>query len=204
MTPILKKKSSALLVFLCLLLLAAVGAAAQEPRPPRPGKGPGPLPELRRLAFLMGQWEEEITYAGREPGAEKGRGRWTARPAMGRFLMFNYEGLGSEGRYAAHGVLNYHAESQTYGLWWFDSEGGSAEYRGKLADDGALVLEHRGTADGKPFRERITYAPVSPAEVRTKIEQAYGDDEYKIYLEAIARRMRALPEPRPMDRPQIP
>jgi hypothetical protein len=188
-----------------LLCTLAFGVAiGQEPPPLPPGKGPGAQPELRRIAFLMGQWEEDITYAGREGDAAMGRGRWMARPAMGRFLMFNYEGEGPEGRYAAHGVLSFHAESQNYRMWWFDSSGGEAEYRGTLADEGTLVLEHRGTAEGKPFRERITYTRASPFEVRTRIEQAYGDEEYKLYLEAVARRMRAPAGPRRMNRPPVP
>lgn len=193
-------KASLLRLLLCAALLLADSAGGQEPprgqEPPQRGPGMQARPELRRLAFLLGAWEEEITYPGREAGSDKGRGRWMARPDLGRYLNFRYEGSGAEGDYRALGLLTWDAESQSYRMWWFDDSGGAGEYRGNFGDENTLVLEHRGKADGRDFRERITYTRAGPGEVRTKIEQAYGDEEWKIYLEATARRTREG-QPRP-------
>jgi hypothetical protein len=182
-------------LILCSALLIGTSTAAQEPppkiqEPAQRGAGPQARPELRRLAFLLGGWEEEITYAGREAGSDKGRGRWLARPDLGRYLNFRYEGSGPEGDYHALGLLTWDAESQSYRMWWFDDSGGAGEYRGNFRDENTLVLEHRGKVEGRDFRERITYTRAGPGEVRTKIEQAYGDEEWKTYLEATAHRMR--------------
>ena len=191
----------------CILSIVAAMARGQNPPGDQPAQAPpkaqtGPA-ERMRLAFLVGAWEEEITYPGREAGADKGRGRWFARPDMGRYLMFRYEGSGPEGEYRAMGILTRDAATQRYRMWWFDDSGNVGEYSGDFVDDSTLVLEYRGQADGRPFRERISYRRAGPGQVQTRIEQAYGDEEYRIYLEATARRIEgplrrgAGPGPRP-------
>ena len=176
-----------LLLLFFSLVLVCVTVRAQNP-PQEPAARPRVGPESLRLAFLVGQWEEEITYPGREAGADKGHGRWFARPDLGRYLVFRYEGSGPEGEYRAMGVLTWDAEMQTYRMWWFDDGGGIGEYRGSFHDDNTLVLEHHGKVEGRDFRERISYTRLGPGEVRTKIDQAYGEEEFKPYLEAVAHR----------------
>jgi len=149
-----------------------------------------PGPEGRRLAFLVGAWEEKVSYAGETPEqkSEGGTGRWFARPLLGRFLQLNYDGVGPQGPYRAFGVLAYDREAQNYRLLWFDDSGGVGDYRGNFADENTLSLEHRGKVDGRDFRERVTYTRVSPTEIHTKIEQAWDEGEYRIYLDAQAAR----------------
>jgi hypothetical protein len=179
--------------------------AHQEQRPvapPQVTQGPGrPGPEGRRLAFLVGAWEEKVTYPREAPEEknEGGSGRWFARPMLGRFLQFNYEGIGPQGPYRAFGVLAYDHEAQNYRLLWFDDSGGIGDYRGNFADENTLVLEHRGEVEGRDFRERITYTRVSLTEIRTKIEQAWDAGEYRVYLDAQATRAGA-PGQAPMRR----
>ncbi|MCL4523623.1 MAG: DUF1579 domain-containing protein [Acidobacteria bacterium] len=190
-----------------LVFLAAPGAAQQQASV-RPQQGiPGPArlgPEGRRLAFLVGAWEEKVRYPGETSGqkAEGGTGRWFARPLLGRFLQFNYDGVGPQGPYRAFGVLIYDGEAANYRMFWFDDAGGVGDYRGNFADENTLSLEHRGRVDGREFRERITYTRVSPGEVRTKIEQAWDAGGYRVYLEAQATRTGAPPQG-PM-RPNVP
>lgn len=171
------------------LLSSATGrllALPQQP-PAAPPEAPRLPAAHRPLAFLLGQWEEEIRYAGRDEAASRGRGRWRAWPELGHFLAFRYEGRGPEGEYRAIGLLTWDGPQQAYRMWWFDDSGGVAEYRGQVRD-AALVLEHLGQVDSRPFRERITYTRISADEVRTTIEQAYGTDPYHPYLDAVARR----------------
>jgi hypothetical protein len=175
----------------CAFLLVVALGQGQNPPADRPAPPPPGAPqqaERMRLAFLVGAWEEEITYPGREAGADKGRGRWLARPDMGRYLMFRYEGSGPEGDYRAMGILTRDAATQKYRMWWFDDSGNAGEYTGDFVDENTLVLEYRGQADGRLFRERISYRRAGPGEVHTKIEQAYGDEEFRVYLEATAKR----------------
>jgi hypothetical protein len=178
---------------ICLAL--PLGAQQQRPlAPPQAMQGPGRLgPERRRLAFLVGAWEEKVSYAGGTPEQknEGGTGRWFARPLMGRFLQVNYDGVGPQGAYRAFGVLTYDREAQSYRMLWFDDSGGVGDYRGNFADENTLSLEHRGKVDGRDFRERITYTRVSPTEIHTKIEQAWDAGEYRVYLDAQAARIGA-------------
>jgi len=192
-------KSGALVAALGLVVIAA-GAQQSPPQqaPPQtppfanpPGGPPQaerPLagPEYLRLAFLVGAWDEAITYGGAENAT--GTGHWVARPLMGFYLMINYQGRGPEGPYRAQGVLTYDRDAQQYRMWWFDDTGGIGDYRGNFTDANTLVLEHQGKKEGRDFRERITYRRVAPGEVRTKIEEAWDTEEYKTALEAVARR----------------
>ena len=164
---------------------------AQQPPPaspqgPQMPQNPRVGPEHRRLAMFLGVWDEKVTYPGESE--KDGSGRWFARPALGMYAMMNYEGEGPQGRYRAIGLITWDREELAYRMWWFDDAGGVGEYRGNFTDEKTLMLEHRGKVDGRDFRERITYTRVSPTELNTKIEQAWGSGEYKTYLEASASR----------------
>jgi hypothetical protein len=146
---------------------------------------------LRRLGFLVGQWEEDMSYAG-EPG-KMGRGRWMARPVAGRYLTIYYEGEGPDGPYRALGVLTYDQKESAYRMWWFDDAGAVGEYRGDWSSEDTLTLEHSAKQDGRDFRERISYTRVGPDEVKTKIEQAWDGGAYAPFLEAAGKKTGPLP-----------
>lgn len=196
----------------CLISLVflAAGPLDSQQIAPRPGgalpaqrDGPRPGPEGRRLAFLVGAWEEMVKYPGETPEqkAEVGTGRWFVRPVLGRFLQFNYEGLGPQGPYHALGMLAYDREAQSYRMFWFDDSGGIGDYRGDFVDENTLTLEHRSKVEGRDFRERISFTRVSPTEIRTKIEQAWDTGEYRVYLEAQATRTGLPPQGPPRREP---
>ena len=188
-------------VVIAALLLAGCAGVAEAQQPP-PGPQPAQAPPAQRpnplatrqhfrMAFLAGQWEEQITYANAKPGEESFTGRWRARPSLGLYLQIDYEGTGPQGLYRAFGVLTWDREAQVYRLWWFDDAAGVGEYEGDFTDENTLTLEHSGTVEGRAFRERIRYTRVSANEVRTQVDQAWGTGAYQPYLEATARRMRA-------------
>ncbi len=135
-----------------LLFLAVWPLFSQQQAPRTRGEAPAqregqrPGPEGRRLAFLLGSWEEKVKYPGDTPEqiAEVGTGRWFARPVLGRFVQFNYEGTSPQGPYHAFGVLAFDREAQNYRMLWFDDSGGIGDYRGNFTDENTLILEHRG------------------------------------------------------------
>ncbi len=176
---------------------AVPGQQPQTPQQPRPNtempQNPRIGPEHRRLAMFLGAWEEKVNYPNESE--KDGTGRWFARPALGLFVMMNYEGEGPQGRYRAVGMLTWDHEEQNYRLWWFDDAGGVGEYRGAFSNEGTLALEHRGKVEGRDFRERITYTRSSPTELKTKIEQAWGGGEFRTYLDAVATRTGDAPPP---------
>lgn len=215
----------ALLTWLAALALAAPPALpAQGEAEQRPGQGagaqgqlvqrapqPSPFagPEDARLAVWVGNWEETVRFAGDPEDKPSGTGRWRAAPFYGLYVVINYELKGPEGLYHAHGVMAFDHEAKAYHLWWFDDGANINEYSGTWKDDTTLVFELKRTSGGKVFRERITYSRPTQDEIHTKIEQAFGTEPFKLYLEGSAHRM-ALPEgqggnqPRPPQRKRPP
>lgn len=182
----MRRRSIGRAAFLVVLCLGAVHSASGQ-------ENPLATEQHRRLGFLAGQWEEQISFTNAQGQQEKATGRWLARPALGLYLAIQYQGSGPQGPYRAFGVLTYDRDLGVYRLWWFDDAAGIGEYRGQFEDENNLVLEYSGKVDGKAFRERIRYTRVSPTEVRTKIEQAWENGGYKTYLEAEAHRGQGAP-----------
>jgi hypothetical protein len=161
-------------------------ARGQGPRQPQPSPFAGP--EDERLAIWAGNWEETVRYAGDPEDKPSGSGRWMARPFFGLYLVINYNGKGPEGNYNAHGVMAFDHETKSYRLWWFDDGANIGEYTGTWKDDQTLVFELKRTTGGKTFRERMTYMRVSDDQIQTRIEQSWGAEPFKMYLEASAHR----------------
>ena len=178
---------------------SATGSAADATTNGRWGRGaraqanPFAGTEDQKLLSLAGAWQEDVRYAGDAAGSPSGKGRWIARPAFGLYLVMNYEGSGPEGDYHAHGVMAYDHEERAFRLWWFDDAGGIGEYTGTWKDANTLVFEHKKNSGGRPFRERITYTLRASDQLETKVEQAWGTEAYKFYMEASAGRVQ-LPE----------
>ena len=177
----------AAVVILALVFLGAADSAASPPPQNQPGN-PLATQDHLRLSLLLGEWEEEIGYADASSAEDKNTGRWTARTALGLYLRIQYTDTSPGARYRAFGVIAYDSEESIYRMWWYDNQGGIGEYRGQFVDDNTLVLEHSERMAGRAFRERIRYTRVSPNELRTTIEQAWGTGDFKPYLEAVARR----------------
>ena len=188
------------------LVMAPRSSFAQQPdaqqadkRPVKGAGGAGPAaaaridspfagPEDQKLMTFGGAWQEEVRYAGDPEASPSGKGRWLARPMFGLYLILNYEGTGPEGDYHAHGVMAYNHEDRNYRLWWFDDAGGIGEYTGAWKNDNTIVFEHKKNSGGRPFRERMTYTKAADDEVDTKVEQAWGSEPYKLYMQATAQR----------------
>jgi Protein of unknown function (DUF1579) len=145
-------------------------------------------PEDQKLAIWTGNWEETVRFAGDPEDKPSGSGRWRAMPFYGLYVVINYELKGPEGLYHAHGVMAFDHESKEYHLWWFDDGANINEYTGTWKDDKTLVFELKRTSGGKMFRERITYTKPSDDEIHTKIEQAFGTEPFKLYLDGSAHR----------------
>jgi len=147
--------------------------------------------EDERLSVWAGAWEETVRYAGDPEDKPSGSARWLARPFYGLYLVINYMGKGPEGNYNAHGVMAYDHETKSYRLWWFDDGANIGEYTGNWKDEHTLVYERKRTTGGKTFRERMTYIHASDDQIQTRIEQAWGTEPFKVYLETAAHRISA-------------
>ena len=167
--------------------IAQVAAAQQEKKAAQASPFAGP--EDERLAIWTGAWEETVRFAGDPEDRPSGTGKWRAAPFYGLYVVINYELKGPEGLYHAHGVMAFDHETKAYHLWWFDDGANISDYTGTWKDDTTMVFELKRTSNGKMFRERITYIKPSDDEVHSKIEQAFGTEPFKLYLEASAHRM---------------
>ena len=157
-------------------------------------------PEDQKLAMWAGNWEETVRFAGDPAEKPSGTGRWRAMPFYGLYVVINYELKGPEGLYHAHGVMAFDHESKTYHLWWFDDGANITNYTGTWKDEKTLVFEQKRTSKGQAFRERISYTKTTDDEIQTKIEQAFGTEPFKLYLEGTAHRM-AFPQGQGGQRP---
>lgn len=174
----------------------SLAAAAQESQAQKAQRAPQPSPfagpEDEKLSIWTGNWEETVRFAGDAEDKPSGTGRWRAMPFYGLYVVINYELKGPEGPYHAHGVMAFNHESKAYHLWWFDDGANINEYTGTWKDETTLVFELKRTNGGKVFRERITYMKPGEDEIHIKIEQAFGTEPFKLYLESSAHRMAVL------------
>ena len=187
------RRLATVFVLAAVFLPAGERLSGQQAPPAAPAQGQGRNPlttaEHLRLAFLVGRWEEQVSYTSAKPEENKGTGRWAANPALGLYLQIRYEATSPAGPYRAFGVMTWDRDAQVYRLWWFDDAALVGEYRGNFTDENNLVFLYSGLIEGQGFRERIRFTRVSPSELRTKIEQSWGNGEFKPYLEAVAHRI---------------
>jgi len=195
----------AAITWLAAVALAAPGAQGGAAQSPGQGQGaqgglaqqvqkvqqPSPFAgtEDARLGVWAGAWEESVRFAGDPDDKPSGTGTWSARVFWGLYVVINYELKGPDGKYHAHAVIAFDHGAKTYRLWWFDDGANIDEYTGAWKDDNTLVFELKRTSEGKIFRERLTYTHVSEDEVHTRIEQAFGTEPFKLYLESAAHRV---------------
>lgn|SRR5574337_614659 len=196
------RRRSAAFFILTLVCCATTLLYGQQAPAAELGGNPMTLEQHLRLVFLIGRWEEEVTYAEAPASEGKVTARWTARPAMGLYVRIQYEDDAQPRPYRAFGVLTYDREERVYRMWWFDNVAGVGEYRGNFIGENHLVLEHHGKREGKAFRERIRFTRLGPNELRTTIEQAGESGEFRPYLEAVAHRATVKSALGPVPSPQ--
>jgi len=167
------------------------GLAQQVQRTQQPSPFAGG--EDERLGVWTGTWEENVRFAGDTEDKPSGTGKWTARAFYGLYVVINYEMKGPDGTYRAHAVMSFDHGAKTYRLWWFDDGANIDEYTGAWKDENTLVFELKRTTEGKSFRQRLTYSRASQDEIHTRIDQAFGTEPYKLYLESAAHRV-AMPD----------
>lgn len=134
---------------------------------------PAPAPEMRQIAFLVGRWKGEETWA--EPLRYK-RGRYEGYPGPeghvvrtvetgpgGFSLVWTDEGRGPMGGYTARSVLSWDPERRTYVLDTVHSLfPGIARLTGRF-EKGSLVLRGNDPRTGEKRAARLVLAGLSKA-----------------------------------------
>jgi hypothetical protein len=158
-----------------LVVAAALGAAplaAQAPAPspaaspqaaasPAAVEAPRPAPELKKVAFLVGDWVHAENYpAGPSGPGGKGGGRSKTSWVLGEHHLYViYASKTPMGTAEGRGFLGWDADARVYRLDWFNNAGRATRYVGDFAPDGALVLKGTIVRDGRSLQESFTIAP---------------------------------------------
>lgn len=161
-----------MLVVAAALCAAPLAAQAPAPSPapvapppaaasPAAVEAPRPAPELRKLAFLVGDWLHSENYpAGPSGPGGKGGGRSKTSWVLGeQHLYVIYASKTPMGTVEGRGFLGWDADARAYRMDWFDNAGRSVRYVGDFAPDGALVLKGTVMRQGRTVEEGFTIAP---------------------------------------------
>jgi hypothetical protein len=138
-------------VLTALVLAATAGTAAAGGNPPAPD-------EVKPLYALVGTWKGTATLTMGTDSipvkvkitCSKVSGGWAVGCKM------TATGIPGMSSYEESDLFGYDAGAQTYHWYAMTNTGEVHDHAGKLDDQGNLVVQENGTADGKKLREDIT------------------------------------------------
>ncbi len=143
-----------------------------------------PVERMRRLRFLIGEWELAYTYSTEPDGPSMTdlAGAGSIRTILGgTHLCFDYDVHRKEtGEPAgsAHGVFAWDSGRQRYRYHWFESSGAFLQASAELADPDTLVLDWDNDCSQTFRREnhdRIVLEMTCPEQALTlRVEMSRG------------------------------
>ena len=167
----------------CVLLGLSIHAQA----PPKPG------PELARLAYFVGNWNEvgKSTAHGMEgPVSSTQTWEWVSG---GFFLEGHSDNKSPAGDFSITAVLGYDPESKMYTYNAFDSWGESITAKGSFSGDTwTWIIE--SMMQGKPMETRLTEKEVSETQYTLKYDSSTdGGNTWSSDLESTFTKVPAAP-----------
>jgi hypothetical protein len=165
-------------VAMCILLLG-VSSQAQAPQgPPQPG------PEVKRLAYFVGNWREvgKSTAHGMEgPVSSSQSWEWAAG---GFFLEGHSDNKSPAGAFKIMAVLGYDPETKMYTYDAFDSWGEQIVAKGNVSGD-TWTWTTETTMQGMTMMTRLTEKEISKTQYTLKYESSTdGGNTWKSDLES--------------------
>jgi Protein of unknown function (DUF1579) len=158
-------KRSIGLAAICILLLR-VSIQAQAPQgPPKPG------PEVKRLAYFVGNWKEEgkSTAHGMEgPVSSTQKWEWTSG---GFFLVGHSANKSPVGEFTIMAVIGYDPESKMYTYNAYDSWGEMITTKGTVSGDTWTWISEM-MMGGKSVKTRLTEKENSKTQYTLKYESS--------------------------------
>jgi len=153
------------LIAICVLLLA-VSIQAQAPQgPPKPG------PEVKRLAYFVGNWKEEgKSTAHGMAGPVSSTQKWEWAPG-GFFIVGHSDNRSPVGNFKILAVLGYDPETKTYTYDAFDSWGERITTKGNVSGD-TWTWTSETVMGGKSMKTRLTEKEVSKTQYTLKYESS--------------------------------
>ena len=168
-------------------LLAAPALVAQAPQaPPKPG------PEVQKLAYFAGRWNEVVDM---KPSPMGPGGRMTVSSSCewfsgGFFLVCRSDGTGPTGATHGLGILGYNTESKRYTYYSIDNSGmsGPVAY-GDLAGD-TWTWTTEDTMNGQQVKSHFTIKQVSQDSYTWTWEMAMGGGPFAVMATGTDTRVR--------------
>ncbi len=166
----------------CLLSIVMVSiAAAQPPKPPKPG------PEHQRLGYYVGKWNAEGKM---EPGPMGPGGKMTSVDSCewfeGRFaVVCRSEGTSPMGPMKGLGILGYSAEEKVYTYYGTDNTGMTMTTipRGTVQGD-TYTYNDESVMGGQKVKSRVTIKELSPTAYTFKMEMQGPDGKWAPMMES--------------------
>ncbi len=158
-------KRTTQLVGMCVFLLG-VSLQAQAPQGP-----PKPSPEVKRLAYFVGEWKEagKSTAHGMEgPVSSTQSWEWTAG---GFFLEGHSDNKSPVGEFTITAVLGYDLETKMYTYNAFDSWGEQITAKGTVNGD-TWTWTSETMMQGTSMETRLTEKEVSETQYTLKYESS--------------------------------
>ena len=153
------------LIAICVLLLG-VSIQAQAPQgPPKPG------PEVKRLAFFVGNWKEEgksTMHGATGPVSSTQKWEWVSG---GFFVVGHSDNKSPMGDFKIMAVMGYDPESKMYTYNVFDSWGEAIAAKGTVSGD-TWTWTTETMMEGKPMKSRVTLKEVSKTQYTCKYESS--------------------------------
>jgi hypothetical protein len=149
----------------CVLLLG-VSMRAQAPQgPPKPG------PEVKRLAYFVGNWKEEgksTAHGMAGPVSSTQKWEWVSG---GFFIVGHSDNKSPVGEFKIMAVLGYDPETKMYTYNAFDSWGELITAKGNVSGDTWTWITET-VMQGKPMETRLTEKEVSKTQYTSEYESS--------------------------------
>jgi uncharacterized protein DUF1579 len=168
------------------LLAAPVLVAQAPPAPPKPG------PEVQKLAYFVGRWNETAEV---KPGPMGPGGKMTVASscewfAGGFYVVCKGDGTGPGGPTHGLGILGYSTERKRYSYYGIDNAGmgGDPSY-GDLVGD-TWNWDGESTMGGQQVKGRYTIKQVSPDSYTWKWEMSVAGGPWNAVAEGTDTRVK--------------
>jgi hypothetical protein len=153
------------LVATCVLLLAVSIQARAPQEPPKPG------PEVKRLAYFVGNWKEEgksTAHGMAGPVSSTGKWEWVSG---GFFIEGHSQNKSTVGDFSIMAVVGYDPETKMYTYNAFDSWGEQITAKGSVSGD-TWTWTNETMMGGKSMKTRLTEKEVSETQYTLKYESS--------------------------------
>jgi len=175
-------KRTSLISLAALMLAVAMAAAQNPPAPPKPG------PEIEKLKYFVGTWEQEGSVAASHmPGAGKYTGTFHNAMAPGGFFVEeHFAGNTGKDKWTASAFLGYNANDKVYTYDEFASTGEHTVAKGNLEGD-TWTWTSETKMGGQTMNGRYTEKIISPTAYEFKFEASTdGGKTWATFLEGKA------------------